>query len=53
MWKAASEGRLAKPATMVVVLPPVNDVIDLHSLARPRRRKHLPWLVLGLLMAAR
>ena len=51
IWKKASEGALAKPATMVVVLPPVNDVIDMHATRVAAGRKHLPMLVLGLLIA--
>jgi hypothetical protein len=51
IWKAASEGARAKPATMVAVLTPVNEVIDLHSLRLAAGRKHLPGLVLGLLIA--
>ena len=38
-------------ATMVVVLPPVNDVIDMHATRVAAGRKHLPMLVLGLLIA--
>lgn len=51
IWRAASEGSLAKPATMVVVLPPVNEVIDMHATRVAAGRKHLPMLVLGLLVA--
>jgi hypothetical protein len=51
MWKAASAGGLAKPAMAMVVIPPVNDVIDLHSLRVAAGRKHLPMLVMGLLIA--
>ena len=51
IWKAASDGARAKPAAMVVVLPPVNDVIDLHTTRVAAGRKHLPALVLGLLVA--
>ena len=51
IWNAASEGSLAKPATMVVVLPPVNEVIDMHATRVAAGRKHLPMLVLGLLIA--
>ena len=51
MWDAAVAGVTARPATMVVVLPPVNDVIDLHSTRVAAGRKHLPLPVMGLLVA--
>jgi hypothetical protein len=51
IWRAARDGVLAQPTTMVVVLPPVNDVIDLHATRVAAGRKHLPVLILGLLIA--
>jgi len=51
IWKAASEGASSKPATMEVVLPPVNQVIDLHSCRLAAGRKHLPSPVMVLLVA--
>ncbi len=51
IWAAASAGVAAKPATMLGVLPPVNDVIDLHTSRVFAGKKHLPMLVLGLLIA--
>ena len=51
IWNAARGGVLAKPATMVAVLPPVNDVIDLHATRVASGRKHLPAVILGLLIA--
>lgn len=50
IWKAASEGVSAKPAAMVSVLTPVNEVIDLHAYRLATGRKHLPRLVVTLLM---
>lgn len=50
IWKAASEGANAKPAAIIAVLPPVNDVIDFHSTRVAAGRKHLPRLVVGLLI---
>lgn len=50
IWRAASQGARARPATMEVVLPPVNEVIDLHSSRMAAGRKHLPVLVMGLLI---
>jgi len=51
MWSAAAAGANAKPAVAVVVLPPVNEVIDLHSTRMAAGLKHVPSLVLGLLIA--
>lgn len=50
IWKAASSGVAAKPAAMLAVLEPVNEVIDLHSTRLAAGRKHLPPLVMGLLI---
>jgi hypothetical protein len=36
---------------MVVVLPPVNDVIDLHSTRVAAGKRHVPMLVMVLLVA--
>jgi hypothetical protein len=51
IWSAARAGVTARPATMLAVLAPVNEVIDLHALRLGASRKHLPLLVLGLLIA--
>jgi len=52
MWSAAIAGVTNKPATMVGVLPPLNDVIDLHSTRLYAGMKHLPTIVMGLLIAS-
>lgn len=52
IWRAAAAGANAKPQSMVVVLPPVNEVFDVHSLRLAAGRKHLPILVLGLLFGS-
>lgn len=52
IWRAASDGVEARPAAMLGVLPPVNEVIDTHSLRLAAGKKHLPVLVLGLLIAS-
>jgi hypothetical protein len=52
MWRAALEGANARPETILAVLPPVNDVIDLHSTRLAAGQKHLPALVMGLLIAS-
>jgi hypothetical protein len=51
VWEAAVAGVAVRPAAMLGVLPPVNEVIDLHSLRLAAGRKHLPALVLGMLIA--
>ncbi|HVZ93590.1 MAG TPA: hypothetical protein VG797_03685 [Phycisphaerales bacterium] len=50
LWTAARDGALAKPSTMVAVLNPVNEVIDFHSTRVYTGKKHLPALVMGLLI---
>jgi hypothetical protein len=51
LWRTAIEGVRARPDTMLGVLPPLNDVIDLHSTRLAAGRKHLPALVVGLLIS--
>lgn len=50
LWRAAKAGVRAEPALAVAVLPPVNEVLDLHALRMASGRKHLPTLVMGLLV---
>ncbi len=52
IWNAAVAGVTARPATTIAVLPPVNEVIDLHSTRVAAALKHVPTLVMGLLIAA-
>lgn len=51
MWSAASAGVAARPLSMLGVLPPVNEVIDLHTTRMAAGRKHLPPIVMVLLLA--
>jgi hypothetical protein len=51
LWQAARDGSLARPELTKVVLDPVNEVIDLHSTRTASGRKHLPLVVLELLIA--
>jgi hypothetical protein len=51
IWKSAVAGVTARPGSTLAVLAPVNDVIDLHSIRIAAGGKHIPWLVLGLLIA--
>lgn len=51
IWAATTAGVAARPATTVVVVSVVNDVLDLHDYRIAAGRKHLPGLVLTLLGA--
>jgi len=51
MWRAARDGVAAKPGVMMGVLPPVNEVIDLHATRLAAGYKHVPSLVMGLLVS--
>jgi hypothetical protein len=51
IWSAARDGVAARPELAVAILTPVNEVIDLHSTRVNAARKHIPWLVLTLLVA--
>jgi hypothetical protein len=51
IWGAASAGVAARPGSMLAVLPPINELIDLHATRLAASRKHLPGLVMGLLIA--
>jgi hypothetical protein len=52
IWNAAIAGVAERPAAVLGVLPPVNDVIDLHSTRLAAGRKRLPALVMALLIAS-
>jgi hypothetical protein len=50
IWSAARAGVAARPAALLAVLNPVNEVIDLHTTRLAASRKHVPMPVLGLLV---
>ena len=50
IWAAATAGVTARPGVTIAVLNPVNEVIDLHATRVDAGRKHLPGLVVGLLI---
>jgi hypothetical protein len=52
IWKAARDGVEDRPGALVVVIPAVNDLIDLHALRVAAAMKHIPYIVLGLLFAS-
>ncbi|MBM4111867.1 MAG: hypothetical protein FJ253_00580 [Phycisphaerae bacterium] len=51
IWRAAVDGVNDRPDSIVVVLGPVNEVIDLHATRLAAGRKHLPPTIMGLLIA--
>jgi hypothetical protein len=51
MWRAARDGARAAPESIEVVVPAVNAVIDFHSTRVAAGKKHLPVVVMGLLVA--
>jgi hypothetical protein len=51
MWRITREGVERKPGVMIALLGPINEVIDLHSTRVAAGRKHLPALVMSLLLA--
>lgn len=51
LWRAAVEGVRIHPWTAQSVLPPVNDVIDLLTTRDSIVSRHLPYPVVGLLVA--
>ena len=50
MWKAAIKATQGNAPLMAVVLPPINDVIDLHSVHLAMARRHLPIPIMTLLL---
>jgi hypothetical protein len=50
MWKSAIKATQDNAPLMAVVLPPVNDVIDLHSVHLAMARRHLPVPIMALLL---
>lgn len=51
MWEAAVEGVRERPEAIELVVPAVNDVIDLHTTRLAASRRHLPPPVMWLLLA--
>jgi len=50
MWQAAVKGTQDNAILTLAVLPPVNDVIDLHSVHLAMARRHLPWPIMAVLL---
>ncbi len=52
IWNNAKEGVEAKPLTIMAVLPPTNEVLDLYTTQRAASRRHLPAPVVILLIGS-
>ena len=50
MWRSAIKGSQDSPPLMAVVLPPINEVIDLHSTHLAMAKRHLPLPLMAALM---
>lgn len=50
MWKSAITATQGNAPLMAVVLPPINEVIDLHSVHLAMARRHLPVPIMAILL---
>src|SRR5262249_2192312 len=50
MWKPAIAATQGNAPLMMVVLPPINEVIDLHSTHLAMVRRHLPLPIMAVLL---
>ena len=50
MWRSAIKATQDNAPLMAVVLPPINEVIDLHSTHLAMARKHLPVPIMAVLL---
>jgi hypothetical protein len=50
MWRSAIKGTEDNAPLMAVVLPAINEVIDLHSIHLAMARRHLPLPIMGALL---
>jgi hypothetical protein len=50
MWKSAIKATRDDTRLMAVVLPPINEVIDLHSVHLAMARRHLPLPLMAALL---
>jgi hypothetical protein len=50
MWRSAIGGTHDNAPLMAIVLPPINDVIDLHSTHLAMARRHLPLPIMVVLL---
>jgi hypothetical protein len=52
MWRSAIEATRDNAPLMAVVLPPINEVIDLHAVHLAMARRHLPVPIMAVLLGA-
>ena len=52
MWEIALHGSEGHPQAMLLVLPALNDVIDLHTIHLSAARRHIPVPILIMLIAS-
>jgi hypothetical protein len=50
MWRSAINATRDNAPLMALILPPINDVIDLHSIHLAMARRHLPVPIMALLL---
>jgi len=50
MWRSAIKATQDNAPLMAVVLPPINEVIDLHSMHLAMARRHLPLAIMAMLL---
>jgi hypothetical protein len=50
MWKSAIEATRDNAPLMAVILPPINEIIDLHSTHLAMARRHLPVPIMAMLL---
>jgi hypothetical protein len=50
MWRSAIKASQDNAPLMAVVLPPINEVIDLHSMHIAMARRHLPVPIMAVLL---
>jgi hypothetical protein len=51
MWRPAIKATEDNAPLMAIVLPPINEIIDLHSAHLAMARRHLPMPIMTLLLA--
>jgi hypothetical protein len=52
MWQSTINATQGNAPLMAVVLPPINEVIDLHSTHLSMARRHLPLPIMAVLLGA-
>lgn len=51
LWKAALRGTEGNPPLQLVVLPSINEVIDLHTTHLSAARRHIPFVIMVALLS--